>query len=614
MFIKGYLAEEWMKGVKRMQDYLPAALDEPSLCVVVERAESASLQKTGRNVTVRLKEKHTFYYALSVLLTDQRENYECSLEAQTERLGAMLDCSRNAVLTVDSVKRYIVYLALLGFDHLQLYTEDTYEVTGEDYFGYMRGRYTQTELAELDAFARLFGIELVPCIQTLAHLNAIFRWQEYKKINDIEDILLVKNERTYQLVDRMFAALKKSFSTKRVHVGMDEAHLLGQGEFKAAYGDQDRGEIVFEHLEKVAEIAQKYGFELCVWHDMFIGDEAFAKRYNALADDAPLKKVRFVFWNYIDEDIEVYRQKFGVSLIDAERIDFAGGAFSWNTFTCDNSLAIRKIKPAMELCREKGIKNVTVTSWGDDGGEASRFSILPALLSYAEYSYAHMRTRSGVMRLLTGYTFEEFKSLELVDRYIDLETVVGKNVHYGAAAKYLLYNDPFYGLFDHNVPPDARSRSIVNYNVLEELSKRKTAFSYLFATLAALANVLIEKADLSVLIKKHYDAGDRKGLTEDIAKIEKILDKLKVFQKNYETQWLYENKPFGLEVQQIRLGGLRSRIGYVKRTLNDYLEGNIDRIAELEEKRLPGDYTDEGYRYNLILPWSDIVTCGRITR
>ena len=56
--------------------------------------------------------------------------------------GCMLDCSRNAVMTVDSVKRWIDITSDLGYNMLMLYTEDTYEIKNQPYFGYLRGRYT----------------------------------------------------------------------------------------------------------------------------------------------------------------------------------------------------------------------------------------------------------------------------------------------------------------------------------------------------------------------------------------------------------------------------------------------------------------------------------------
>ncbi|MFR6640752.1 MAG: family 20 glycosylhydrolase [Christensenellales bacterium] len=86
----------------------------------------------------------------------------------------------------------------------------------------MRGRYTTEELTELDAFGAKIGIELVPCIQTLAHLNQIFRWEEYAAINDNNDILLIDDERTYALIEKMIATMRKAFRSHKIHIGMDE--------------------------------------------------------------------------------------------------------------------------------------------------------------------------------------------------------------------------------------------------------------------------------------------------------------------------------------------------------------------------------------------------------
>ena len=57
-----------------------------------------------------------------------------------QRFGAMLDCSRGAVLKVPTVKKLIDALQKMGYNALELYTEDTFEVEGEPYFGYLRGR------------------------------------------------------------------------------------------------------------------------------------------------------------------------------------------------------------------------------------------------------------------------------------------------------------------------------------------------------------------------------------------------------------------------------------------------------------------------------------------
>ena len=89
---------------------------------------------------------------------------------------------------------------LKAMNVLMLYTEDTYEVEGQPYFGVYRGKYTKDEIKELDAYASMFGVELVPCIQTLAHLHNALKWPGMDKIRDSADILQPEKEETYQLL------------------------------------------------------------------------------------------------------------------------------------------------------------------------------------------------------------------------------------------------------------------------------------------------------------------------------------------------------------------------------------------------------------------------------
>ena len=122
--------------------------------------------------------------------------------------GVMLDMSRNAVMKPEQVKRFAKTISCFGYNMIQLYTEDTYEVEDEPYFGYMRGRYTQEEIKDIVSYCNSIGVEVVPCVQTLAHLNQIFRWNPYKQINDVSDILLVEEERTVLLIENIFKTLR----------------------------------------------------------------------------------------------------------------------------------------------------------------------------------------------------------------------------------------------------------------------------------------------------------------------------------------------------------------------------------------------------------------------
>ena len=177
---------------------------------------------------------------------------------QKQIFGVMLDCSRNAVMNVEKLKFFIDCLAKMGYNALELYTEDTYELPDEPYFGYLRGRYTADEIREVDAYAKTHGIELIPCIQTLAHLSATLRWMCFDDVKDDADTLLIGEEKTYQLIEAMIRACRNSFSTQRIHIGMDEAFMVGFGRYRLKHGIPDRERIFCEHLYRVNEICQKY--------------------------------------------------------------------------------------------------------------------------------------------------------------------------------------------------------------------------------------------------------------------------------------------------------------------------------------------------------------------
>ena len=55
----------------------------------------------------------------------------------------------------------------------------------------------------------------------------------------------------------------------------------------------------------------------------------------------------------------------------------------------------------------------------------------------------------------------------------------------------------------------------------------------------------------------------------------------------FKTVWFTENKPFGFEIHDLRLGVLKMRLEQLRIRVKDYLSGKIDKIEELEAPVLP---------------------------
>ncbi|MBR2988245.1 MAG: beta-N-acetylhexosaminidase, partial [Clostridia bacterium] len=541
----------------------------------------------GTEFTVTYDKVNKFFRGLLLIVKNGcKKAWKVKEDCFTKELGIMLDCSRNAVRNMDHLKQIIRNLALMGYNQLQLYTEDTYEVEREEFFGYMRGRYTATELKSIDEYAKGYGIEVVPCIQTLAHLNQIFRWLEYKDVNDTDDILLIDEARTYELIENMFSSLSKNLISRKIHLGMDEAHMIGRGKYADKHGsDEKRSDIMLRHLNKVVEIAGKYGYECMMWSDMFFR-LAFGGKYYVEGDEQIDASVRekvpanltLVYWDYYNKEYDVV-----VNMINKHRefnrpVMFAGGAWTWTGFTPQNAFSKETTRVAMTACKDKGLDRVMFTMWGDDTAECSDLAVLPTLCYGAEIAYGG-DDHKNTFYALTGINFDKFCAL-------DLPNVLDKKAEatVNNRAKYYLYNDCFLGLLDAVVKKNCGKIFAEHAKTLKAIEKSAGEYAYLFTTQRTLCEVLEIKAELGVKTREIYKNGDRKALLALVKKEYKpLLKRLDAFYQAFTYQWSVENKPFGFEVQDYRIGGLIKRIEHLIKRLQDFVSGKVNSIAELDE-------------------------------
>lgn len=535
-----------------------------------------------------------------------------------DSLGVMIDCSRDAVPNVERLKRFFDVIAKMGYNVAMLYTEDTYEVENEPYFGYKRGRYSMEELRELDRYAASLGIELIPFIQTLAHLKTLARWRAYRhKIFDIDDILLIDEPRTYELLENVFSTLSKTFTSRRVHIGYDEAHHVGLGKYLDTHGFTDRYELLLKHLNCVCEIARKYGFEtMMLANDLFfnLSPGVFSvddvKTFPAEITENVPSDCATVYWDYFATDPKRYDAMMKSSKNLSDRLWFSGGAWTWNTFSPHNRYSIKRNEIAIPCCVQNGVREAFFTLWGDDGGECAYESVLPALMHIAacadDLTEKEMKDK---FYAITGERFDDFMDLDLPN-YIFGEDVPVESPYFQHSAcnycKTHLYDDPFHGTMSANL-------AVEDASILSDYSKRLHAhaekggeYSVLYKTMACLCDVLFKKLLLAKKTRAFYEKDDKEALRalaeQDYTA---CIDSLDTFYKAFRKQWYTVNKPYGFEVHDARLGGLSRRLEHCRERLLSYACGEISEIAELEEKLLPMKDT-------YVTSWAEMVTSNPI--
>ena len=507
--------------------------------------------------------------------------------------GVMIDVSRNAVMKIDTYKWYLPLLKKMGYNCVFLYAEDTYFVEGEPYFGYMRGRYSMEDMKELDSFASSIGIEIIPCIQTLAHINCTIRWGQVPI--DTDDIMLTDDDRTYELIDHMFATLSKCFKTNKIHVGMDEAYMLGRGKHLDIHGYQPISEIMRRHLDRVSELAKKHGYEdVMLWSDMYMrafnGGEYYIDEYKKVPKevvDAIPEGVIPVYWDYYHHEEEIYDMHFDAHKQMSKNTWFGGGTWSWGGFMPHNNYGIDTMRPGIRSAVKNKVKNAFITMWGDDGAECSKVAMLPSLFAISEFAKGNedMDLIKAKFKKIVGLDYDDFI---LLDAPNDID---GTSVEYRGPvnpSKYMLYSDYFNGFLDVTVVGGEREKYEELAKKLYAVAKKSRKFGYLFTTAAKLCDALAVKFELGVKTRNAYQAGDKETLRNlaenDYVEAEKLI---KAFALAFEKQWYYENDPCGFDVQDVRLGAIIRRTASCRRRILDYVNGKVDSIPELECELLP---------------------------
>ncbi|WP_127594026.1 beta-N-acetylhexosaminidase [Paenibacillus lautus] len=591
-----------MPGIQLLLDELGVELEEDG--VPVQVALSDGDLEVGRDLDhayIRYGRKHQFFRGLGLLVQHSRQSdtFHLHERQQFDQIGPMFDLSRNAVLTVDSFKLMLNKMALMGMNSVMLYMEDTYEIEYEPYFGYMRGRYTQSELKEIDDYADQFGIEAFPSIQTLAHLEEFLKWEPIKHYRDTKGALLVGSEQTDSLIERMIEAASAPFRSSKIHIGMDEAEELGRGKYLDHNGYVSRFDIMISHLDKVLAAVRKRGLKPMMWSDMFLklaagggGDAAYYDKGTSIPEDMARripKDVDMVYWDYTHMEPEDYEKLIANHRPLGCNLVFAGAVWIFNTFGVNYGLSLNASNVALQVCKQEGIRKVYATMWGDDGNEGNPFAALLGLQLYAEHAYSEQEPSPAQLaervKFCTGIDMEAFLLLK------DLDEIPGQepnNAKQSNPSKFLLYQDVLLGMFDKQIEGLDLSN---HYAELEQNLRAKrdsgAELDYLFEMPEKLSAVLKRKSEIGILLKQAYDAKDADTLRH-MAKnvlpaISKAVQELRIAHR---TQWHRMFKPFGWEVIDIRYGGVITRLDTASFRILEYVEGRMARIEELEQERL----------------------------
>ena len=524
-------------------------------------------------------------------ITEGKSNFEITETAHFDTRAVQVDFSRGAVFKTDTVKMCLDYLACMGINTFLMYIEDMFKMEKYPHFGYMRGSFSVEELREIDDYAYELGIEVIPAVEFLGHMEQYLKWYEAAPVKCNVNTLLMGEEATYEFIEEIAVTLRRAFRSKRMVIGYDEAPQANLGTYIKKYGYRDYIDSTMEHLDKVQKICARHDWRLISATDIFFShcsptgvqfdkDTAFPEGF---ADKIP--DVDLLYWDYGHLNEEEYISMMERHSELGKKVIFQGALWGFSDILPRYEFTFRGLIPGLRAAMRYGLKEAFVCIWGDDGNECNNMYEFFSVPVFSEHCFkglsCTMNDIFDMCKFLFGVEPGFFRPIsECAIPYIVHPNWGLSDEFFG---KRLFYTDILYNLTGtYDFYRDAKGRY---GNSAAELKNTITKDEWkTYETHAVkIYEILALKADIMVKLKDAYKSGDR-AVLEEIASNELpcLIAMYKDILVSWKAMWLSTCKVFGWEVINGRLGFITARLEYACETLRDYLDGKLETIEEMD--------------------------------
>lgn len=592
MNIKFLNNEKFLHGISALQEDMNFTVDnnaDYSISYTESSDDILLVRVSGKRAEISCRVPVRYFRGLSYVLkafAEGNTDFSVVEKPNLTTHGPMFDVSRNSVLNVPTVKKLLNKTALMGLNMFMLYTEDTYEVKEYPYFGHMRGRYTSDEIKEIDNYAISLGIELIPCIQCLSHLGTGLQWNFTADIKDVYDTLLIGEEKTYEFIDTLLKNVSEMFTSKRIHVGLDEAFFVGCGEYieKNHKGEQ-KIKLISYHVNRVFELCKKYGFKPMMWSDMLLGGGDIE---NAGEDGVSTETIKGIpggmqqiSWAYTLGSIEKYRD-FIKKQEGFENVGFCGAVFTYLGYFPSYKQTKQNLT-GIQAALEAGIKDNIISVWNSEAA-CPLVTALYGMQLYAEFDYTGKwpeKNADELFEFICGVSVKDICDLEKADDPAEVDAISN-------SSRFMMFNDPLIGLIDKHIE-GVNTREYYS-NLLIETKKGRGICSEFFAPVFKFFDSIVYalelKADFGVRLKKAYDMADEKALRTLYDESFDMEKRIKALRDVHFEMWMFYNKASGFELYDMYYGAIVSRCSAIRYHLDKWFADNSYIIEELNEERM----------------------------
>ncbi len=274
--------------------------------------------------------------------------------------GVMLDVSRGKVPKPASIEALIDLCARLKLNVLMLYTEHTYRFRRHPEIGRDDDPLLDAETMRRSMPTRRVHVELVPCLQSLGHMEHVLKLPAYAARSPRPTWAGRSRRRrtgTYPLLADLYAEYLPNFRSPWFNANCDEPWDLGRGQSAAAAEALGPGGLYLDHVQKIKRLAAQHGKRTMIWGDVV---HAHPERIPEID-----RGITLLDWWY-EAEFDYDR----AARLSAQRgLEFMAcpGTSSWNCLFPRIANSQANISGWADAGRRHGALGLINTDWGDHG-------------------------------------------------------------------------------------------------------------------------------------------------------------------------------------------------------------------------------------------------------
>lgn len=272
--------------------------------------------------------------------------------------------NRIQVMPIQELKDLALHLQKSGINTIIMEYEGSFPFTENGVIS-NRYSYTKEEVKDFIDYCALLNMDVIPLQQCLGHLEYILKFDKYSALRedqyDVSQICPLKKEENRKFYSDIISEIIDLHPSKYVHIGGDEAFLLGHCDECQKYVEQyGQSRLFVDHIKMITEIIIEKGKIPVLWADIIL-------KHPEAISDLP-KQCILINWNY-GWDID----RFGNhdNLVNSG-LEF-WGALSLrsspdNFFLTSWRTHFKNLEDFIPLMRKYNYQGIVMTSWSTSGG------------------------------------------------------------------------------------------------------------------------------------------------------------------------------------------------------------------------------------------------------